>query len=198
MVINSDKQLEKKYEFTGETVEFKGRTLYRIRRITDGLVGGYIRKESNLSHEGSCFVYDNAKVYEDAEVSENAIVSGNADISGYAKLRGNCHVTDNAELDSHATVEQNAIIGGNAKLTFCARITGNRKIFYGYIESGMPYVNFLPHNRKTPEISTLYAPQYYEYTREQQRRIKRAEEAEDRASDLWYQSYLAAHSESNW
>ena len=44
--------MSKKYEFTGKTKNYKGRLLHRIRRISDGLVGGWIEKEENLSHEG--------------------------------------------------------------------------------------------------------------------------------------------------
>ena len=41
----------RKYEFTGETMVLEGRTLNRIRRIEDGLIGGWIESEKNLSHE---------------------------------------------------------------------------------------------------------------------------------------------------
>ena len=47
-----------KYEFTGETKVFDEVTFNRIRRLSDGLVGGWLEKESNLSHEGECFVYE--------------------------------------------------------------------------------------------------------------------------------------------
>lgn len=48
----------RKYEFTGEVIESCGRTLRRIRRITDGEIGGWIEWESNLSHVGDCWVAD--------------------------------------------------------------------------------------------------------------------------------------------
>ena len=60
----------KKYEILMDkknTIEFEGRTLYRIRALRDfndvkkGNIGGYIESESNLSQEGDCWVYDNAK-----------------------------------------------------------------------------------------------------------------------------------------
>ena len=53
-----------KYEFTGE--EKLG--LRRIRRISDGEIGGGIEKESNLSQEGECWVYGDARVSGDTEV----------------------------------------------------------------------------------------------------------------------------------
>ena len=55
--------------------------LYRITRKSDGLIGGYVEKLSNLSAYGNCFVYDNATVYDNAIVSGNAIVLGNTQIS---------------------------------------------------------------------------------------------------------------------
>ena len=71
----------KKYEFTGETKEFCGRTLHRIRAlisfsiVAKGELGGWIEKEENLSHVyGNAWVYGNARVYGNAQVSGNARV----------------------------------------------------------------------------------------------------------------------------
>jgi hypothetical protein len=73
----------KKYEFTGETKTVAGILLHRIRRLSDGLVGGWIEKEENLSHEDLCFVFGNARVSGNAEVYGNAWVSGNAPGLGF-------------------------------------------------------------------------------------------------------------------
>lgn len=68
-----------KYEFTGETKEFCGKTLRRIRALKDfgsvkaGDVGGWIEKENNLSVSGSAWVSDSARV------SDSACVSGSGD-----------------------------------------------------------------------------------------------------------------------
>ncbi len=76
----------KKYEFTEETKVICGRKLHRIRALRDfndvkaGDLGGFIEKEENLSHEGNCWVYNNAKVY------DNAIIYGNAEIYGCAVI----------------------------------------------------------------------------------------------------------------
>ena len=74
----------KKYEFTGETLEYKGRTLKRIKRISDGLIGGWIQSENNLSHENDCFVYNDAKVMDSAVVMARAVVMDKAELYGYA------------------------------------------------------------------------------------------------------------------
>ena len=57
-----------KYEFTGEIKQYKSLELKQIRRVSDGLVGGWIENESNLSQEGNCFVYGDAEVSGDAKV----------------------------------------------------------------------------------------------------------------------------------
>jgi len=71
--------MERKYEFTGETMEWDGHTLHRIRAVRSfdreeaapeddddwfyehmlgtieaGELGGWIEKEENLSHDDSC------------------------------------------------------------------------------------------------------------------------------------------------
>ena len=69
-----------KYEFTGETREFLGRTLHRIKAVSDfgdvkaGDLGGWVEKEENLSQAGDCWVYGNAWVSGSAQVSGNARV----------------------------------------------------------------------------------------------------------------------------
>ena len=56
-----------KYTFTGETKTVSGITLRRIKRISDGKVGGWIEHEKNLSQApGDAWVFDNACVSGDA------------------------------------------------------------------------------------------------------------------------------------
>ena len=58
----------KKYEFTEETKGFLGRTLHRIRAVSDfgdvhtGDLGGWVESESNLSHTGDARVCGNATI----------------------------------------------------------------------------------------------------------------------------------------
>ena len=102
--------MKRKYEFTGETKEIELEIIVRrIVRISDGLIGGWIQGEHNLSHEGECFVYDEAQVSGRAIVSEDASIKdfarvfsdarvyGRACISGRTKICGYSEVFDNAE-----------------------------------------------------------------------------------------------------
>lgn len=58
----------KKYEFTGETKVIDDVTVHQIRALVDfsdvlaGDIGGWIEKEENLSHDGTAWVYDDARV----------------------------------------------------------------------------------------------------------------------------------------
>ncbi len=76
----------KKYEFTGEAKDFCGVELHRIRALKDfgdvaaGDLGGWIKGEGNLSHDGRCWVSDDARVFGDARVYGNAWVAGDAEI----------------------------------------------------------------------------------------------------------------------
>lgn len=84
--------MNKKYEFTDETIEFDGRTLHRIRTARDfgnikkGELGGFIEKEENLSHNGNAWVCGNARVCGDAQVYSDARVYGNACVHGDAQV----------------------------------------------------------------------------------------------------------------
>ena len=79
---------KQKYEFTSETKEFvyelrkecgeRHVSLRRIRRLSDGLVGGWIERWDNLDQDGDCFIYDNAIVFGEARVGGNATVGGDA------------------------------------------------------------------------------------------------------------------------
>ncbi|WP_412058015.1 hypothetical protein [Bartonella sp. DGB2] len=87
-----------------EGIIVNGHKLYRIQALRDfgdveaGDLGGFIESEDNLSHEGDCWVADNACVFEYARVRDDAIVSGNAKISGYATIDGDTHVSGNTVL----------------------------------------------------------------------------------------------------
>jgi len=82
---NEESEIEKKYEFVEE--EQLG-SLRRIRAIRDfgnvksGDLGGFIEHEKNLSHDGNCWVYD------DAIVCGTAVIAGNVIIDGYQIFSG--------------------------------------------------------------------------------------------------------------
>ena len=83
----------KKYELTGDTIERYGVTLLRIKALRDfgnileGATGGYIEKENNLSHEGTCWVYGSAEVSGSAKVYGSMCVKYGSVSEPYNDLR---------------------------------------------------------------------------------------------------------------
>jgi len=68
----------------------------QIRRLFDGLLGGYIESEENLDQAGSCFVFGEAVVSGDALVYDDAWVFGNARVYGDALVCGGAKVSGDA------------------------------------------------------------------------------------------------------
>ena len=113
---------KKKYKFTDETLCVGDTILHRIvslRNFNDvkkGQLGGFIESEENLSHDGNCWVYYNAKVKDSARISGNAEIKGDAHVFENAEVGGHAIVTDNARLYGFAFVIANATINNNAKV----------------------------------------------------------------------------------
>ena len=124
-----------KYEFTGETKKWRDSTLHRIRRLSDGKLGGWIESEENLSQNSNCWVDDEAKVYDNAYVYSNAQVFGNAEVHSnarvydHAKVYGNAEVYGNAKVYVHAEVYGDAKVYDNARVGSWAEVYGNAKVF---------------------------------------------------------------------
>lgn len=123
----------KKYELTSETKWERGVTLHRIRALVDikrygvkaGDLGGWVEKESNLSHENDAWVGGNARAAGNALVVENAWVGGNTWVDENACVTGNARVTENAVVFGAAFVAQNARVTGNAHVTGNAWVDEN-------------------------------------------------------------------------
>ena len=128
------------YEFTGETIDFGGITLHRIRATKDlpqhdvkiGDLGGWIEKESNLRDNAwvreNAKVYGNARVFGDAKVCENARVCENAIVFENARVYGNAIVFENARVYGNAIVFENARVYGNAEVFNEAEVHGDVEV----------------------------------------------------------------------
>ena len=96
--------MNKKYELTDITMQFHGRTLYRIRALKDflnvekGDLGGWVSNENNLSQEGYCWVYDNAKCMDNARMYDNSIMRNNSTMCDFSEMHGHSAMYDNAVM----------------------------------------------------------------------------------------------------
>jgi len=135
----SDINNKRKYKLMhNDTITFNGVRLYRIKALRDfsdvkaGDVGGFIEKESNLSHEGDCWVYDDAMVYGDARIIGNAKVRDNACIYGVVMITDNVEIAGNAIVEGQCiTMYDNVKVYDNARICGNVRLYGNARV-YGY------------------------------------------------------------------
>lgn len=127
---------DKKYELVkDENIDIGGgRLLYRIRALEDlfnirkGELGGFVASEKNLSQEGECWIYDNAKVFDNARVYEDAIVWDEALIFENAKIYGDAYIGQNGIVRGNARVHGYAYIGGGASIQDDSEIYGPTNI----------------------------------------------------------------------
>ena len=122
--------MDKKYEL----IESDIKGLYRVKALKDfgyvkkGDIGGYVENPNNLSHEGYCWAYGNAKIYGEAKIYGNAQVSNCAVIDGNAKIYGNAQVSDCAVIDGNAQIHGDSEVWGYAIIRDNALIYGDSVI----------------------------------------------------------------------
>ena len=115
-------------------------TVHRIRALRDfgdvkkGWLGGYITSEENLSHEGDCWVYDDAtiigtfpRIMHVAEIRDNAVIYGNVKVFGNAIIKDSSFITD------YAVIGDSAVIGGKTAIIGTVSITGKARVYNAHI-----------------------------------------------------------------
>jgi bacterial transferase hexapeptide repeat protein len=121
-----------KYKLIESTaIEYEGHKLYRIEALRDfanvkkGDRGGYVETENNLSHEGNCWIYNDAKVYGRARVFEDALIWRNSEVFNHAEVYGKAQIWDNAEVHGYSKVYDNAEVTDRAQVFGLAKVFGN-------------------------------------------------------------------------
>ena len=148
----------KKYTLTNESIIVNGKQLFRIKALRDfgdvvtGELGGFVEKEDNLSHEGNCWIFDNAKCYDNGKVLGNAFlfdqstVFDNAIVTDDVYLFDNTKAYGNAKLIVAADVYNDTEIFGNAVVGEGATITENGCIRtsedYQVVTDGDTFISF--------------------------------------------------------
>lgn len=145
--------MEKKYILTDETKTLSngsnGILLHRIKAIRsfgnvkEGDLGGWIEKEDNLSHEGDCWVCDNAKIFGNSKVYDDAQICGDVQVFDNAKICGYAYIWGNAKIYGNAIVYNKTEICGNSVLFHNTQIHGNAEICgNAIIQSSEDYIVF--------------------------------------------------------
>ena len=91
--------------------------------VNKGDIGGWIESEHNLSHDGNCWIFDDAVVLDKAVVKDyaivkdNAVIADNAIIMESAKVSGHCQIYNNAVVSGFAEISGEAKVFENANAT---------------------------------------------------------------------------------
>lgn len=117
---NEDDQINKLEEYKNKKylilpatkINYCGINLYRIYRLRDRKLGGWVQNEENLDQHGECWIDINAIVFGNSKVKNNAKVSGDAVVCD-SLILGNAIVTDNAFVNK-STISGDAYIANNA------------------------------------------------------------------------------------
>ncbi|MBL5899709.1 hypothetical protein I7V27_12280 [Lelliottia amnigena] len=130
-----------KFELSEQTHELPdGRLLRRIRALqnigslTAGTYGGFVETSENLSQNGACWIWHDAKVFGNARVCDNARVHGCAEVSGNAIISDNALIFGRytgpcLQVSDHVNVSGNAFIGDNAQLSGNVKVKDHAKVF---------------------------------------------------------------------
>lgn len=127
--------MEKKYEMIPEGNLFRIKALRSFGDVMKGQLGGLIEKEDNLSHEGNCWIYDNALVRHYARVYDNAKIKKNAYVLGDVKVYGDAEVSGSVNVFDHSEIYGNAKVWGIAQIFSDAHVYDNAEV-WGYANIG--------------------------------------------------------------
>lgn len=122
--------MEKKYELTSLKSIISGTHVLRIRALRDfgavkaGDLGGFVQSETNLSHDGNCWVHDNAMVFDQARVESEAHIFGQALIYENAVVFGGTAICDRARVYGRAAVYGRAVIRDDVSVFGEAKVCG--------------------------------------------------------------------------
>ncbi len=108
--------------------------VYRIEAVRDfgnvrkGDRGGFVRDGDNLSHDGNCWIEDDAVAADFSYVKGNAILSGKAKLTRFAWIAGNACVTDHVLMTDYSSAYDDAFLGGYARLGEGASVFENGRV----------------------------------------------------------------------
>lgn len=128
-----------KYELTNEAITHSTPLespvlLFRIRALKDfkdvarGDFGGFIENESNLSQEGNCWIYNDAKVYDGALVKDNASIKDLAQVCGSGTI-----VSTKSDIAGTAIITMGSEVTSNSNVLGCAKILSSKILDSSYV-----------------------------------------------------------------
>lgn len=177
--------VKKKYEFTGEILEFRGHILHQIKYLKDiekndidfgtpsticceNFVGGWIEKEENLSQtdnsyiDNSCIVMGNSILSGDVEIYSGSIIE-NSVVTGTTRLYNcdivNCKISDGyfTSCDKEKKLEMNNV-ESLSDITYIDVSDGGKMEFVKLLESSIdaPSINITSSSKNYIKLSGTF------------------------------------------
>ena len=131
--------MNKKFELSNITMEYKGRTLYRIKATKDfsdvnkGDLGGWVQYEENLSQQGNCWLYDDSKCMDESRVTDNSIMRDFTEMYNCSKMHDYSKMYDYSKMCGCSEMYNFTEIHGYSKMCDSSKIHDYSKM-YAYTE----------------------------------------------------------------
>ena len=122
----------RKYEILMDeenTIEYEGHILHRIKALKDfedvekGDLGGYVENKNNLSQDGNCWIYNDAKAMDNSRIYDNSIIRGNSIICD------NSRMYDSSEIYGNSRMYNNSVMCGNSAMYGNSRMCDNSRMY---------------------------------------------------------------------
>ena len=121
-----------KYEIQNQAHQLPdGRKVHRIQalrsfgNVEEGTIGGFVEEDDNLSHDGLCWIADDAMALGRSQVSGDAQLRDRARLGEWAMITDQCVVQDDARLRDFSFGYGNAVIGAQSVLADVVTVCGN-------------------------------------------------------------------------
>ena len=131
----------RKYEMTNITMEFEERTLYRVRALKNfrnvkaGDLGGWVSGKHNLSQEGDCWIYDeakcmdNARMYHNSAMYNNAVMCDFSEMHGCSEMHNYSAMLDNSRMYNCSAMYDNSRMYNDSKMYSNSRMFDNSAMY---------------------------------------------------------------------
>ena len=127
--------MNKKYEMTNITMEFEERTLYRIRALKNfrnvkaGDLGGWVSGKHNLSQEGDCWIYDEAKCMDNARMYHNSAMYNNAVMCDFSEMHGCSEMHNYSAMLDNSRMYNCSAMYDNSRMYNDSKMYSNSRMF---------------------------------------------------------------------
>ena len=123
------------------TTEYKDGLRYRVKALKDfgsvkkGDIGGFVTNEHNLSQDGNCWIYDDAKIFDSSEIYNNAKMFNNSKMFDNSRMYDDsrmfddCEMHDNSEMCDNSKMFDNSRMFDNSIMHDNSKMHNNSKMF---------------------------------------------------------------------